>query len=334
VQVGEVSSLIIEKVKTMAKAEGPAELRTKRKVIATLLPYAVMQERNGRSEMLDVFLDAARASRTWGFAWDRANDLTCTLLHEATPRTIVLVLPHIQWPVLTDDEDLVQRWVEAVSAVQYTEEVARCVVEILLLVASDVTRLHHPTIDVWSWLTKRPSLSPFCRGRYQGSRRCVVEAVRGLGNIEILKSYLLVAWSEWNALRDGGFDEMCVSLREDFGGVGMGHHRVDLIQRLDLILERLGRGPGYFKRNGRALEEDYIQKVQNQYENLKRILLETDNGAFSRMSYSMIILLWILIQADIHRISPNVYVCASSAVSIDPLLEPSVSLIPPRPLRL
>ena len=43
--------------------------------------------------------------------------------------------------------------------------------------------------------------------------------VRGLKDIKVLKSYLFLVWSEWDT--PYGFDEMCTSILEDFGGICM-----------------------------------------------------------------------------------------------------------------
>jgi hypothetical protein len=65
----------------------------------------------------------------------------------------------------------------------------------------------------------QPSLPPECSGRSRGSSADVVRQIRGLGDIEILKSYLLLVWSEWDHVGDeqsGGLAEMQISIREDF----------------------------------------------------------------------------------------------------------------------
>ena len=282
----------------MAEADDPTELRTKRKVVSTLLPYAIWRERGEEPEMLDVFLDAARASGMSGFVWHRVEYFTRTLLHGATPRAIVLVSPRIPWHWLTIGEGSIQLWVAAASAADYTEGVAQCVVDTLLRIASEDELLPQLTVNVWSWLTRRPSLPPVCLGRFSGSHLHVVKAVRGLEDIEILKSYMLIAWSEWNALWEEGFDEICVSLREDFCRVGMGHHRVDLVQRLDHILGQLDQGLESLKRHNPNLRQRRFQKMKDQYRKLKEILLEINNEGTARTSHPIVVLFCMLTQAD------------------------------------
>lgn len=38
-------------------------------------------------------------------------------------------------------------------------------------------------------------------------------------------------------------------MREDFSGIGMGFYRVDLVQRLDHVLEELDRELEYFRKD-------------------------------------------------------------------------------------
>jgi len=315
--VNQISRLIIQKVKTLAEAEVPDELRSKRKAITTLLPYAIWLEQDGQPEILDTFLHAVRASKTLYFTWSRANQFAGTLFSEASPRAIVLASPYILRKAPGRD-DMVQRWAAAASVVPYTEEVAQSVVEALLQIAFNHELLPHLT-NIWSWLTKRPSLPPVSMGRSLGIHPNTINVVRELGDTEILKSYLLLVWSEWNRIwYKGSFDEMCASTREDFGGIGMGHHRADLIQRLDHILVQLDRGLEYLKQHNPDLNEDSVRRMGDQYGELRNILLGMNIEAIARTSYPMVILPCILTETDVHRISHNVYVCAASPMSITP----------------
>ena len=231
--------------------------------------------------MLDAFLSAARTSRMGIFAWHHVTQFTGTLLSEASHRAIVLTSPHIPWDLLAGDEDSVQRWAAATSTIQYTEEVARSVVDTLLQIASEIELLPHIPIGVWSWLLKRPSLPPICLGRYAGTRGYVVRAVRALGNIEILKSYLLLVWSEWDGFQYGGLDEICASIHENFGGIGMGFHRVDLVRRLDHILGELGRGSEYLKQHNPNPTGHDLEEMKHQYGILREVLLEVERRTSS-----------------------------------------------------
>ena len=259
----------------MAEAEDYRPLESKRMAITTLLPYAVWQERDGQPETLDTIIRAARASRMWDFMLYRVNYFFSTLLSEASPRAVALVSPYIDWWFLRDREDLVQWWAATASAFPYTEEVAQGVVDTLLQIASGDRLVRYIPAGVWSWLTKRPSLPPICWGRSRGTYAHVVKVVRGLKDIEILTSYLLLVWSEWDT--PSGLDEMCTSIREDFCGIGMGHHRADLIKRLDHVLGQLDRGLEYLAQHDPGLIEHYLRERKDGYQKLRETLLEIDN---------------------------------------------------------
>ena len=187
----------------MAEADDRHLLQSKRKAISTLLPYAVWQERDGQPEMFDTILRAVRASRMSKFIWHHVDRSFSTLLSGASPRAIVLGSPHIPYDRLINRRDggnVIQRWATTASAVPYTEDIAQSVVDTLLQIASNDELLRHISVDVWSWLIKRPSLPPVCRGRSVGTCAHVVKAVRGLKDVELLKSYFLLVWSEWNGV--------------------------------------------------------------------------------------------------------------------------------------
>ena len=234
--------------------------------------------------MFDAFLHTASASGERLLAWGRIKPAVVKLLSEASPRVIVLASPYIRWSRLWDRGDLVERWATATSAVPYTEDVGQSVVDVLLQIASVDQLVPSIPVDIWSWLAKRPPLPPTCFGLYVGTWSHVVKAVRALEDIEVLKSYLLLVWSEWNDLPDHrGFDRMCASIREDLSGVGKGHHRVELIQRLDHILGQLDRGFEHFKRQNPGLGKYDLWKIKRRYRKLRKLLLEVER----RASFSM-----------------------------------------------
>ena len=191
-------SLIAQNLKTMFHNKDRGALQSKRKAISALLPFAVLQERDGKPEMLKTFLRATKTSNQWEFAWYRVGKYARGLLHEGTPRAIVLVSPYIRCGWSTDKEDFIRRWAVAASAVPYTEKAAQSVVDTLLQIASKEELLPYIPIRVWSWLARSPSLPPICLGRNVGTCAHVVKAVRALKDIEVLKSYFLLVWSEWN----------------------------------------------------------------------------------------------------------------------------------------
>ena len=221
------------------------------------------------------------------------------------------------WHSLTDRGDLVQQWVATVSATLYTEEVARSVVGALLLIASERELLSlYITLDTWLWLKKQPSLPRSCPRCFYGTRLNIVKTVQGPEDIEVLKSYLVIVWSEWDAIMDEGFNEMCVSVLKDFGGIGMGHNRADLIQRLDHVLGQLGLGIDYFTQLNPDADRYCFKKMKEQYGKLRDILLEANIKAISRTSHPIIVFLWVPTQANMCRISGNIHVGTPSPMSI------------------
>ena len=148
-----------------------------------------------------------------------------------------------------------------------------------------------------------------------GAQGDVVRRVRALGDVGILKSYLLLVWSGWGIIRDRSenFAKMETSIQEDFGGIGMGCHRENLIKRLDHVLELLGHDKF---RNIR--DHGQVQLVKEKYSRLKRVLLEVDGVAVRILARTplMLILFGLLTPSDAYRISLNLHVRSASPVPI------------------
>jgi len=77
-------------------------------------------------------------------------------------------------------------------------------------------------------------------------------------------------------LETNRFDEMQISIQEDFCGIEMGHHRADLIRRLDHVLERLNRGVRYFSQHNPAFDQDNLRRMKDIYQKLRETLLRVD----------------------------------------------------------
>jgi len=246
------------------------------KAISALLPYAARQERDGRYVTLGALLHAFRTSE--GFIWSR---IVPTLFNETSPLTIILVSPYVDWhdQFLADRGSLIALWATAASTVPYTEEIGRSVVDVLLHVSRISFLRSRIPVGIWGWLEKQPSLPPTCRGRTTGSDESVVSYIRGLGDVKILKSYLLLVWSEWDAPWSTGFSETRDLIREDFGGAEMRGHRDDLIKHLDHILERLDRGLEYLQQQKPRLHPSLFQLAKEEYRKIREALLDVDGGA-------------------------------------------------------
>ena len=186
-------------------------------------------------------------------------------------RVIILTHPCVDWNVYAlDTANVVTRWIEAASAVSYSE-VDQSMVEALSVVSYDDTMWPHIPVGVWAWLNKRPSLPPVCQARLKVSQEPIIRHVRGLGDIEILKSYFLLLWSEWQFHWDDSLAEMETSIREDFSGTMVGH-RYDLAEHLDHVQEQLDQGLEYFRQYQPWIDEESIRRRKEQYGHLRNVL--------------------------------------------------------------
>lgn len=264
----------------MIDAADPNPICLKHKVISALFPYVVQQEQEGQHEMLNTFLHVARVSAQDGFIWHHAEPLVATLLHEGSSislkQVVLLASPHMAWWKFRNGEHLVQQWAVATSTVPYTDDIGRSVVDTLLQVAYLDTLRPHIPVGMWSWLNKQPYLYPVCWGRCHGTHQDVVQIIQPLKVIEILKSYFLLVWSEWDGLWPEGLSLMCTLIQEDFSGARMKGHRQDLLQHLDYILGRLDLGLGYLQQYKISLDEGIIEKTKGDYTELKQVLLEVN----------------------------------------------------------
>jgi hypothetical protein len=245
---------------------------SKYKAITALIPYVVQKEDNGEPGMLRKLLHTTIASGQQKFMWKHIEPLIPTLFNKASPLATILVSPHLCWDSPLADT-WTKLWMSSVSGISHTDEVDQCVVDTLLQIASVESLLPYISDEVWSWLDTKPVLPPTCYGRSMGSVARVVQAVRVLGDIGILKSYLLLIWSEWDHILSG-FQEMVTIIRENFGGEEMGSHRQDLLQHLDHILDQLDLGFEHFQNQKPSLKEDNILKMKDQYEELRQVLLK------------------------------------------------------------
>jgi hypothetical protein len=334
----QVLRLITEKFKTMADIP-PADRfllrRSKHKAITTLLPYAIRMEQGGQKEMVDAISHVSRALELV-FKWHRIQTHITAVFDESSPpsldRAIALISPYIPWYYWKDTKISISRWAAAAAAVPYSEEVCQNVVDTLLWTSDSHFLLSHIPVNTWAWLKKRPLLPPVCKGRSDGSLGPIVHHVRGLGDIETLKSYLLLVWSEWDRLRTDGLTEMQISIREDFGGIGMWCHREDLINHLDYVQGQLDQGLEYFERHTPRVDEDDSQGRKGQYKYLKDVLVEVEKASMETLTRTPPGLTFstsMLILADVFRIAHNICLCYPPSMSLISHLERSVFLPSP-----
>ena len=272
---------------TMIEAGDRVPIISKRDAICTLLPYAIFLGRAGCPEMVDVIFRVVRASKSCWFI-DPIGSYITTLVGKLSSSflnsLITMASPHVCWEDKTGGENMVRRWAAAALVVVDTEEVSQYVVDTLLQIASICSLRPHIPIGIWVWLKKRPSLPPVCLGRRCGTTPDTIRYVRGLGDVEILRSYLLLVWSEWDDLCIGGLDEMETAIREEFGGIWVRGHRKDLYDRLEYVLERLGLGLEYLGQHNPQVKQYRIEAARGQYGRLKQVLRDVDMEAVKRLA--------------------------------------------------
>ena len=246
--------------------------------------------------MADAFLGVVRVLSVWGVM----GDLIATPLNEAGPdfpnRLIMLMSPYAGWGSRFDG-NTAARWAQVALAVTYaeevTEEVRQSVIDALLHIVSNNCLISYngcsftfnfsrasPILpELWAWLKEQPPLPPICSGRMMGTQAHAVRRVRELGDVEILKSYLFLVWSEWNGIDQGGFTEMCAAIGKELGRNGMGCHREVLITRLDHILGQLDSGLEHLRKQNPTLDEDHIPTARKQYGKLRDVLVGVNEEA-------------------------------------------------------
>ena len=206
----------------------------------------------------------------------------------ASPRAAVLSGHYLcrRQEQSADAQDLISKWVAGISVVPHTEELAESVVDTLLQIAANPHLRPSIPADIWSWLNERPSLSFTCRGLSSAGDSDIVRTVRGLNNVGVLTSYLILVWLGSGSLNSNNPAEIRASFREDFNGVGMGDHRAELIQRLGLYIsgesdERSERLDFDLDLEDNELRdsEERLQYQRARYIELKRILQEVDQEA-------------------------------------------------------
>ena len=332
-QLETVLSPITQKLKVMAETADGDSIYRKRKAITAFFSYAAWRDRDGQGELLNILFRLFRAMVAWAhrtgtfgrpmFMWCHIEPLVTTLLNEESPvslkQVIILASPYLPWKQFTNHQHLIQLWAAAASTVPYTNDIGQSVVDTLFRIANDTSSQSHIPVGMWSWLNKRPPLPPICWGRFYGSTPHVVRVVRALGDIEILKSYLLLLWSEreetWLTSLAALY-EMRASLREDFSGVGIGHHRQDLLRRLDYVLGQLDLRSEHLHS---TVNMHVIRCMKEGYGGFREVLLDIDEEeavAIIRELPRLIVLFGSLTTAGMHRVSLDFYVCTPSYMSI------------------
>ena len=154
--------------------------------------------------MIDAILHAARVSdsdveNTGKFMWHQVVVYISRLFEKRSPtsldRVIALISPYVPWNGALNNLAAVSRWAAAALAIPYTEEVGQNVIDALFQIAfMDFLRPHIPT-EIWMWLKRRPPVPPLYCGLQHASYVNTVAYVRRFGDVDLLKSYFLFAWT-------------------------------------------------------------------------------------------------------------------------------------------
>ena len=272
--------LITQKVEALLN---PNPILSKRKALSVLFVYAASLGQNEHQRMAEAISRAASASDSRGFVWRHAGPYITTIFDgpraPALNWVITLVSSQVCWDGELHDENAVVRWAATVLTVQDSGELDWSVVDALLQIASINSLRPHIPVEIWARSKRHPSLPPSCRGRLMGTEQSVVHHVRSLRDIEILKSYFLLVWSESHSLPASSLGSMVISIEEDFSGIGMWRDREDLVNYLDHILGELDNQLTYPLLYRWRASEDAVQHARSQYTVLRGTLLEVDARA-------------------------------------------------------
>lgn len=267
-------------------AQDPDTILSKYKAITTLFPYAARRGQEGDPQLLEGFLSAVRyfpCTSQWTRQFIRpviprllGGGSSITL-----KRAAILALPHLElsWLDSTDICSFIDLWISAADALGDVEGVCSSVVDVLLQMAFFHTVRPHITPEAWSWLNKRPSLPPRCRGRLLcsiGSN--VLPEIRARKDTQLTTSYLVTMWSEWDCASDWVFQGMCETLYEEFCGDDLDDEtrgcRRCLLVRLNSVLGELGKGLAHLRVVHPDMQPDEFEVIKGRYRELKRILMQ------------------------------------------------------------
>ena len=267
-----VLDLISRKLETMA-GHNRAPAISKCEAIRALIPYAIFLEQQGQEMVPDAIMRVVRASKDYYFMSSITSYIT-TLFGKPTSHfrdwLIVLVAPFAEWEDEVHGEDTVSKWAAAASAVHDTasEEVIRSVVGTLMRITNIGSLRPYIPNKIWAWIKKWQTLPLMDQGRFYETPLDTVYYIRGRGDLEIFKLYLL-AWLVWYFPSAGDFRKVEDLVKMDFNGTGMDFTGIWMWRHRKDLLDLLGRVPREMVvgRNGEGLKR---------YGRLRQVLLDMD----------------------------------------------------------
>ena len=307
------------------------------KVITTLFVYATRREQDGDPRLLTAFLKAAKdfpQSSDWirypiGMAVSDLLEGESSNLQKRAAVLAASLMPQ-SWKPIEDRGGFINAWLSAVDRVKEMGGVTEGAIRMSFDMAWDDEWRSHMTPEVWALLKRRHQAWPlYWKGRPLIAENTeVISAVRSLGDVETLTSFLILAWSGLDVVPDGLIDQMCAVFWEEYG-VGKDAHREELLRCLDHALEHLNRmqrglapvDQFWYPDLARSDLEDFTYdrrlaayvKLRKELLNVERAAVVARASRWFRTSCSC--LYRPELYRPLHRPWPTLYVCPAIAVT-------------------
>jgi len=219
------------------------------KAITTLFVYATRREQDGDPRLLAAFLNVGGhfPHLTYWVRY-RIGATMSELLEEESSnlqkRAAVLAAPSMpqSWKFAEDKGGFINSWLSAVDRVKEMGGVTEGAVRVSFDMAWDDEWRPHMTSEAWAllkWGHQGRHLywkgEPLIVGNAE-----VIPAVRSLGDVEILTSFLILTWLGLDSVSSEMTDQICIALWEEYG-IGKDVYRGELLRCLDRILEHFDR---------------------------------------------------------------------------------------------
>jgi len=266
------------------------------KAISTLFVYATRREQDGDPRLMTAFLNVGRhfpqSSR-----WVRYHigAVMSELLEEESSnlqkRAAVLAAPSMpqSWKFAEDKGGFINSWLSAVDRVKEIGGVTEGAVRVSFDMAWDDEWRPHMTPEAWALLKwGHQGRHLYWKGDpWIVGNAGVIPAVRSLGNIEILTSFLILTWLGLDAVSSEVTDQMCVALWEEYG-IGKDVYRGELLRCLDRVLEHFDRMQygltstdklWYLRSNSAIFNSEDIGSRLDAYVRLRKELLDVERAA-------------------------------------------------------
>jgi len=317
------------------------------KAISTLFVYATRREQDGDPRLLTAFLRVAKdfpQSSNWiRYPFGAAvSELLGKESSNLQKRAAVLAAPLMpqSWKFIEDKGEFINAWLSAVHRVKEMGGVTEGAIRMSFDMVWDNEWRPHMTPEVWALLKRgHRTWTLYWKGHpFVVEGAGVIPAVRSLGDVEILTSFLILTWSGLDVVPDELTDQMCAALREEYG-IGGDAYREELLQCLDCALEHLNQMQGGLTPVGQFWYPDsdlarsdpgsfILDRRLAAYERLRKELLDVEGATavarISRWSRTSCFRLYRLrLYRPPRRPWSTLYVCPAIAVAVVTCLQPT-----------